>query len=75
MVNAEDRKIIVKFGKHLAKLRTEKGLSQRELSHRCRIDYSKIGAMERGEVNLTLVSMVELARGLEISPSLLLNWD
>ncbi|SHM26805.1 transcriptional regulator, XRE family [Chitinophaga jiangningensis] len=75
MINEEDKEIIKRFGMHLAKLRNEKDLSQRQLSHRCRVDYSKIGAMERGEVNVTLITITELAKGLDIPPKELLNFD
>lgn len=55
MINENDKKIIRRFGEHLAKLRSEKGLSQRQLSHRCRVNYSKM--------NVTLITLTELAKG------------
>lgn len=75
MINENDKKIIRRFGEHLAKLRNEKDLSQRQLSHRCRVDYSKISAMEMGKVNVTLITLTELAKGLEVDLSVLLNFD
>jgi transcriptional regulator with XRE-family HTH domain len=75
MINENDKQIIRRFGEHLAKLRNEKGLSQRQLSHRCRVDYSKISAMEMGKVNVTLITLTELAKGLEVDLSALLNFD
>lgn len=75
MINENDKKIIRRFGEHLAKLRNEKALSQRQLSHRCRVDYSKISAMEMGKENVTLITLTELAKGLEVDLAVLLNFD
>lgn len=75
MINENDKKIIRRFGEHLAKLRNEKTLSQRQLSHRCRVDYSKISAMEMGKVNVTLITLTELAKGLEVDLAVLLDFD
>ena len=75
MINENDKQIIRRFGEHLAKLRNEKGLSQRQLSHRCRVDYSKISAMETGKVNVTLITLTELAKGLEVDLAVLLDFD
>jgi transcriptional regulator with XRE-family HTH domain len=75
MINENDKEIIRRFGAHLSKLRDEKGLSQRQLSHRCRVDYSKIGAMERGEVNVTLITLTEIAKGLGVNVNELLKFE
>jgi transcriptional regulator with XRE-family HTH domain len=72
---AAENKILLKFGARLKKLRQERGLSQRELSQNCAIDHSKIGKMERGLINPTLVTIVELAKGLNVHPSELLQFD
>jgi transcriptional regulator with XRE-family HTH domain len=33
------------------------------------VDYSKIGDMEKGAVNVTLITLTELAKGLEVDYS------
>lgn len=63
----DDKKILIKFGANLKKIREEKGLSLRQLSYNCKVDYSKIAQMEKGLINPTLITLVELAKGLEVS--------
>ncbi|WP_371878169.1 helix-turn-helix domain-containing protein [Chitinophaga nivalis] len=70
----DDTEILVRFGANLRRIRQEKQLSLRQLSYLCKVDYSKIGAMERGEINITLLTIKELALGLDVPPSMLLNF-
>ena len=68
-------KIQESFGVHLKKIREDKGLSLRELSRNCDLDYSKISRMENGKTNIQLSTIFELAKGLEIEPKELLNFN
>lgn len=72
-MKAKDTKRLEKFAAQLIKLRTKKGLSQRELSSRCDVDYGKISKLENNKANLTLTTLIELAEGLEIHPRELLD--
>jgi DNA-binding Xre family transcriptional regulator len=69
----KDTKRLKKFAAQLTKLRKKKGLSQRELSSRCDVDYGKISKLENNKANLTLTTLIELAEGLEIHPKDLLD--
>jgi transcriptional regulator with XRE-family HTH domain len=71
----KDKKRLKKFGTHLAKLRKKKGLSIRELSSRCDVDYAKISKLENNKANLTLTTLIEIAEGLDIHPRDLLDID
>lgn len=70
-----DKKRLKKFAAQLTKLRKKKGLSQRELSSRCDVDYGKISKLENNKANLTLTTLIELAEGLEVHPRELLDID
>jgi transcriptional regulator with XRE-family HTH domain len=70
-----DKKRLKKFAAQLTKLRKKKGLSQRELSSRCDVDYGKISKLENSKANLTLTTLLELAEGLEVHPKELLDFD
>ncbi len=60
----------------LRKLRAEKGLSQRDLSYLCDVDYSRIGKLEIDEeTNLNLTTLFEIARGLGVHPKELLDYE
>jgi transcriptional regulator with XRE-family HTH domain len=64
---------LLKFGENLKKLRMSKGLSQRGLASLCTIDHSDISKMERGEINVTILTVLELAGALEVKPKRLLE--
>ena len=66
MAQGQDKEILKKIGDNLKKIRTGKGLSLRALSHRCSIDFSDIGKIERGENNATVLTLNQLAEALEI---------
>lgn len=75
MINNRDKKTIKAFGKNLLKLRKEKGISQEELTFRADLSKNMIGNIERGEVNPTLTTISALAKGLEISPKELFDFE
>mgnify|MGYP001627279498 CR=1 FL=1 len=64
---------LVAFGEKVRVLRKEKGLSQEALSNLAGIDRSYMGQIERGEINLTLTKIYQIADALEISPALLVQ--
>jgi transcriptional regulator with XRE-family HTH domain len=71
----KDKIRLQKFAVHLAKLREEKGLSQRALSSRCEVDFGKISKIENSKANLVVTTLIELADGLGVHPRELLNID
>ncbi len=73
MITRKDEVILQKFGAHLKHLREKKGLSLRELSDACNIDNSKISKIEQGKVNITVLTLLDLASGLEVSAAELLE--
>lgn len=54
------------------KHRTDKKISQEKLALLCNIDRSYLGRIERGEVNITVIKLCEIASVLSISPKDLL---
>lgn len=66
MDKAVDRELLKKIGNTLKKIRLGKGLSLRDLAANCSIDHSDIGKIERGEVNATMLTMHQLAQGLDV---------
>lgn len=63
------------FGSRLKFLREERGLSLREVAQNCDLDYSDIGKYEKGEVSVQLKTIYELAKGLNVHPKELFNFD
>lgn len=66
---------LLKFGANFGKIRLSKNLSFRSLSHKCDIDYADLNKIERGKRNITLSTIIELAKGLEIHPKELFDFS
>lgn len=64
-----------KFGEHLQDLRDKKKLSLREVAANCDLDDSNISKIEHGKKNITLATIIELAKGLNIHPSKLMDFE
>lgn len=72
MIRQSDKANLKKLGAQIKKLREAKKLSLRELSYACDIDNSKISKIEKGQINITFTTMLQLAKALETEPSQLL---
>jgi transcriptional regulator with XRE-family HTH domain len=75
MITAGDKKVLKKFGENLRKIRKTKGLSLREMSYACSIDNSKIAKIEKGMINITFTTLLQLAVALEVRPVALLDYE
>ena len=64
--------LTVSFGLKVREQRKLKNLSQERLALLCNIDRSYMGRIERGEVNITLEKVYELAKALDVTPKNLL---
>lgn len=65
---SQDAVFLKAFGRRLRALRREKGMSQLQLARLSKISPRFIIYMEKGERNLTLLVLKDLAKGLETSP-------
>lgn len=63
-----------KFGKHLQKIRIEKGMTLADVEAGCSLESSRISKIEQGRFNISLSTIAELAKGLEVNPSKLLDY-
>lgn len=76
VMKPRDRKRLQKFREKLFQIRTAKGLSQRALADLCDVDHTKISKLENDpNTNLNLTTLFELAKGLSIHPTELINYD
>ncbi|HRE65749.1 MAG TPA: helix-turn-helix transcriptional regulator [Cyclobacteriaceae bacterium] len=66
---------LIQFGKRLSHLRKAKKLSFRKLAVLCDVDYSNIKKFEKGEKNITIATLMDLAIGLGVHPKELLNFN
>lgn len=63
------------LGENIHNLRVERELTQEMLAERCDLHRTYIGAIERGERNVSLKNIVKIATALETTPSNLLNYN
>ncbi len=64
----------VLFGKNLKMIREAKNLSFRKLAQQCDIDHSNLNKIEKGKINISLSTILELSKGLEVHPKELFNF-
>ncbi|MET4693633.1 helix-turn-helix domain-containing protein [Endozoicomonas lisbonensis] len=56
------------FGNRIRELRKAKGISQEALAHLAGIDRGYMGHIERGNRNVTIEKIYQLAHALKVSP-------
>ena len=71
----ENQKYLEDFGKNILRRRSELKLSYRQLAQKCDIDFSAISKIEKGQKSLEFETILELAKGLEIHPRELFDFD
>lgn len=66
------KNLAIKVDKKIRKARKVKGFSQERLALNAKIDRSYMGRIERGEANITLDTLYQLAAAIECDPKSLL---
>jgi transcriptional regulator with XRE-family HTH domain len=56
------------FGERVRALRLERELTQEGLGHKAGLHFTYIGAVERGERNVTLATILRIAEALNTDP-------
>ena len=74
MTKQEKAALKKKLGKHIQKIRLSKNMSLLDVSYGCSIDDSRISKIEHGFYDVSVSTLVELAKGLEVHPSDLLSF-
>lgn len=62
-------KILQRFGTRIKELRKEKDLTQEKLADKSSLHYTYLGAVERGQKNISLKNIEKVAKGLGVSLS------
>ena len=66
-------KTSIKLGSKVRKLRANIGISQEDFANSIGLHRTYMGAIERGEKNITIVTASKISKGLQISLSELLK--
>lgn len=61
------------FATNLRRLRLERKLSQEDLAERAGVHRTYVGMLERSEKNVTIHNIERIARGLGVTPEVLLK--
>ncbi|RWW96733.1 helix-turn-helix domain-containing protein [Flavobacterium cerinum] len=72
MLHFKDKRL-VKFGKHVHEFRLKLGLEPNDIAENSSITRRDLQAIEEGSKNFGFTTFLELAKGMGISPSDLLN--
>ena len=68
-------KLLRTIGMNIRTLRRKKGISQEELALRSSLHRTYVGAVERGERNISALNIEKIAEALDVCPSKLLEAD
>ncbi|MEP7103252.1 MAG: helix-turn-helix transcriptional regulator [Candidatus Dojkabacteria bacterium] len=60
-------KTLIKIGEAIRNLRLEAGISQEALAEKAEVDRTYVGGVERGERNVSILSLEKLCKALNIS--------
>lgn len=75
-MDKQKESILLKFGRHVKKLRTESKLSQDEVvMNSDRLIKATVSDIENGKRNLSFTTLVDLAKGLGRSPKELFDFE
>ncbi len=71
-MQTKEKKLLL-FGHKVKLFRQELGISQEKLAGICEFDRTYISLIERGKRNISFINLLKLAKGLKITPSILVE--
>ncbi|MCJ8290003.1 MAG: helix-turn-helix transcriptional regulator [Crocinitomicaceae bacterium] len=72
-MNTKDEKYLQKLGLKIKHIREKKGFDQKSFAFDCEIGRTQLYMIENGKTNPRLLTLMKIARGLEISVDELLK--
>ena len=60
------KEVLSKFGRRIRELRKQQGLTQEKLAERAGLHHTYVGAIERGEQNVSLKNIAKIAQALGV---------
>ena len=73
IMKIDDNKAKKQLGSVIRKKREELDYSQEEFAHHCGVHRTYMGAIERGERNISLMNIISVSNALNMKPSKLLE--
>jgi len=75
LIYTKDKEYLIRFGKHLKKMRESKGMSQEDLANLAEVSLPQITRIERGVINSTVCTIKSLANGLGVETYILFEFE
>lgn len=57
---------LIRIGKNISRIRKERGLTIKELGLECEIEKSNLIPIEKGRINVTILTLVKIADALNV---------
>lgn len=74
-MDALQEELLKKFGEHVKKIRLESGLTQDDVVlNSSKITKGTVSDIENGKRNFAFTTLIDLAKGLNVSPKELMNF-
>jgi len=74
-MDALQEEILKKFGEHVRKIRLESGLTQDDVVlNSSKLTKGTVSDIENGKRNFAFTTLIDLAKGLNVSPKDLMNF-
>ena len=70
----ERNPILISLGAHIRALRKNRGYSQEAFANICGLDRGYLGAIERGERNISVLTALQIAEALELPLQQIFDW-
>jgi len=64
-MNLQDKRFLQTVGDRIREIRTATGMTQEELGKKCDLHRTFIGSVERGERNVSILNLRQIARSLK----------
>ncbi len=75
MLTNKNQVVLKALGEKLHQQRKAKKLSLRQLASIADVDYSQIDKIEKGRLNITIITLISIADALGMSPGELLDYN
>lgn len=71
----KDKEFLKQVGKKIARYRKEQKMTQVQLSDLCEMEQSALARLEAGGANITALTLLKIARALEVPAKKFLDFD
>ncbi len=69
-----EKDFLKKIGQNITRLRKAKKITSKELGYQCDIEKSNLIPIEKGRINVTISTLVKIAKALEVEIKELLKY-